>query len=409
MTKPRKNTINPDLLDQLLAGGHGKDDVFGQNGIIKRLTAALVERALQAELEDHLGYERYGAIPADKKNVRNGTTPKTVQTETGPLELQIPRDRDGDFEPKLVKKHHRRIEGFDDKVISLYARGMSTRDIQGHLQELYGTEVSPDLISRITDAVTDEITTWQSRPLEPLWPIVFLDAIYVKIREGGTVKSKAIHVALGVNMEGKKEVMGLWIAENEGAKFWMSVVSELKNRGVQDILIACCDGLKGFPEAIKAVFPKTTVQTCIVHMIRNSLRFVNPEDQRAVMVDLRPIYQATTEAAALEALDRFAASWDRKYPSISRSWLENWEKVKPFFAFEPEIRRAIYTTNAIESMNRQIRKAVKTRGMFPNDQAALKVVYLSLDRASKKWTMPIKKWGQALQQFAIHFEGRVTL
>lgn len=409
MTKPRKNTINPDLLDQLLAGGHEKDDVFGQNGIIKRLTAALVERALQAELEDHLGYERYGAIPADKKNVRNGTTPKTVQTETGPLELQIPRDRDGDFEPKLVKKHHRRIEGFDDKVISLYARGMSTRDIQGHLQELYGTEVSPDLISRITDAVTDEITTWQSRPLEPLWPIVFLDAIYVKIREGGTVKSKAIHVALGVNMEGKKEVMGLWIAENEGAKFWMSVVSELKNRGVQDILIACCDGLKGFPEAIKAVFPKTTVQTCIVHMIRNSLRFVNPEDQRAVMVDLRPIYQATTEAAALEALDRFAASWDRKYPSISRSWLENWEKVKPFFAFEPEIRRAIYTTNAIESMNRQIRKAVKTRGMFPNDQAALKVVYLSLDRASKKWTMPIKKWGQALQQFAIHFEGRVTL
>ena len=409
MTKPRKNTINPDLLDQLLAGGHGKDDVFGQNGIIKRLTAALVERALQAELEDHLGYERYGAIPADKKNVRNGTTPKTVQTETGPLELQIPRDRDGDFEPKLVKKHHRRIEGFDDKVISLYARGMSTRDIQGHLQELYGTEVSPDLISRITDAVTDEITTWQSRPLEPLWPIVFLDAIYVKIREGGTVKSKAIHVALGVNMEGKKEVMGLWIAENEGAKFWMSVVSELKNRGVQDILIACCDGLKGFPEAIKAVFPKTTVQTCIVHMIRNSLRFVNPEDQRAVMVDLRPIYQATTEAAALEALDRFAASRDRKYPSISRSWLENWEKVKPFFAFEPEIRRAIYTTNAIESMNRQIRKAVKTRGMFPNDQAALKVVYLSLDRASKKWTMPIKKWGQALQQFAIHFEGRVTL
>lgn len=409
MTKPRKNTINPDLLDQLLAGGHGKDDVFGQNGIIKRLTAALVERALQAELEDHLGYERYGAIPADKKNVRNGTTPKTVQTETGPLELQIPRDRDGDFEPKLVKKHHRRIEGFDDKVISLYARGMSTRDIQGHLQELYGTEVSPDLISRITDAVTDEITTWQSRPLEPLWPIVFLDAIYVKIREGGTVKSKAIHVALGVNMEGKKEVMGLWIAENEGAKFWMSVVSELRNRGVQDILIACCDGLKGFPEAIKAVFPKTTVQTCIVHMIRNSLRFVNPEDQRAVMVDLRPIYQATTEAAALEALDRFAASWDRKYPSISRSWLENWEKVKPFFAFEPEIRRAIYTTNAIESMNRQIRKAVKTRGMFPNDQAALKVVYLSLDRASKKWTMPIKKWGQALQQFAIHFEGRVTL
>lgn len=409
MTKPRKNTINPDLLDQLLADGRGKDDVFGQNGIIKRLTAALVERALQAELEDHLGYERYGAIPADKKNVRNGTTPKTVQTETGPLELQIPRDRDGDFEPKLVKKHHRRIEGFDDKVISLYARGMSTRDIQGHLQELYGTEVSPDLISRITDAVTDEITTWQSRPLEPLWPIVFLDAIYVKIREGGTVKSKAIHVALGVNMEGKKEVMGLWIAENEGAKFWMSVVSELKNRGVQDILIACCDGLKGFPEAIKAVFPKTTVQTCIVHMIRNSLRFVNPEDQRAVMVDLRPIYQATTEAAALEALDRFAASWDRKYPSISRSWLENWEKVKPFFAFEPEIRRAIYTTNAIESMNRQIRKAVKTRGMFPNDQAALKVVYLSLDRASKKWTMPIKKWGQALQQFAIHFEGRVTL
>lgn len=409
MTKARSNSIDPALLDQLLADGYGKDDILGPQGLLKRLTGALVERALQAELADHLGYDRYGAVPVEKKNTRNGSTPKTVQTDTGPLAIQVPQDREGSFEPQLVKKHQRRIEGFDDKVISLYARGMSVRDIQGHLQELYGTEVSPDLISRVTDAVLEEVTTWQSRPLDPLWPIVYLDAIHVKIRDGGTLKSKAIHIALGVNMEGKKEVLGLWIAENEGAKFWLSVVTELRNRGVKDILIACCDGLKGFPEAIRAVFPETTVQTCIVHMIRNSLRFVNPEEQRKVAADLKPVYQATTEAEALAALDRFGVIWDKKYPSISRSWLENWDRIKPFFAFGDDIRRAIYTTNAIESMNRQIRKAVKTRVQFPTDAAALKVVYLALDRASKKWTMPIKKWGQTLQQFAIHFEGRVTL
>lgn len=409
MTKPRSNSIDPALLDQLLADGYGKDDILGPQGLLKRLTGALVERALQAELADHLGYDRYGAVPKETKNTRNGSTSKTVQTDTGPLAIQVPRDREGSFEPQLVKKHQRRIEGFDDKVISLYARGMSVRDIQGHLQELYGTEVSPDLISRVTDAVLEEVTTWQSRPLDPLWPIVYLDAIHVKIREGGTLKTKAIHIALGVNMEGKKEVLGLWIAENEGAKFWLSVVTELRNRGVKDILIACCDGLKGFPEAIRAVFPDTTVQTCIVHMIRNSLRFVNPEEQRKVAADLKPIYQAATEAEALAALDRFGVIWDKKYPSISRSWLENWDRIKPFFAFGEDIRRAIYTTNAIESMNRQIRKAVKTRVQFPTDAAALKVVYLALDRASKKWTMPIKKWGQTLQQFAIHFEGRVTL
>lgn len=409
MTKKRENAISPELLDQLLAGGHGKEDLLGPGGLLKRLTAAVVERALQAELVEHLGYGRYEAVPTGSQNSRNGITPKTVHTESGPLALQIPRDRDGTFEPQLVKKRQRRLEGFDEKVISLYARGMSVRDIQGHLEELYGTEVSPDLISRVTDSVLEEVTAWQTRPLAPLWPIVFLDAIFVRIRDGGTLKSKAIYVALGVNMEGKKEVLGLWIAETEGAKFWLNVVTELKNRGVRDILIACCDGLKGFPEAIKAVFPETTVQTCIVHMIRNSLRFVNPEDQRAVMTDLRPIYQAVTEAEALNALDAFGVTWDAKYPSISRSWLENWEKVKPFFAFEADIRRAIYTTNAIESLNRQIRKAVKTRGQFPTDQAALKVVYLALERASKKWTMPIKKWGQTLQQFAIHFPGRVIL
>lgn len=409
MTKKRENAIPPELLDQLLAGGHGKADLLGPGGLLKQLTAAIVERALQAELAEHLGYGRYEAVPKGSQNSRNGITPKTVHTESGPLELQIPRDRDGTFEPQLVKKRQRRLEGFDEKVISLYARGMSVRDIQGHLEELYGTEVSPDLISRVTDSVVQEVTAWQSRPLAPLWPIVFLDAIHVPIRDGGTLKTKAIHVALGVNMEGKKEVLGLWIAEHEGAKFWLGVVTELKNRGVRDILIACCDGLKGFPEAIRAVFPETTVQTCIVHMIRNSLRFVNPEDQRAVMVDLRPVYQAVTEAEALNALDAFGKAWDGKYASISRSWLENWEKVKPFFAFEADIRRAIYTTNAIESLNRQIRKAIKTRGQFPTDQAALKVVYLALDRASKKWTMPIKKWGQTLQQFEIHFPGRVIL
>ena len=407
--KRRENPIPVELLDQLLAAGHGKEDLLGPGGLLKRLTAAVVERALQAELAEHLGYDRYGAIPPGTENSRNGVTPKTVHTETGPLELQIPRDREGSFEPQLVKKRQRRLEGFDEKVVSLYARGMSVRDIQGHLEELYGTEVSPDLISRVTESVIDEVTAWQSRPLARLWPIVFLDALFVRIRDGGSLKSKAVHVALGVNMEGKKEVLGLWIAENEGATFWLSVVTELKNRGVQDILIACCDGLKGFPEAIRAVFPQTTVQTCIVHMIRNSLRFVNPEDQREVMVGLRPIYQAVTEAEALHALDAFGATWDGKYPSISKSWLENWDKVKPFFAFEEDIRRAIYTTNAIEALNRQIRKAIKTRGQLPNDQAAVKVIYLALDRASKKWTMPIKKWGQTLQQFAIHFPDRGIL
>ena len=407
--KRRENAIPTELLDQLLAGGHGKEDLLGPGGLLKRLTAAVVERALQAELAEHLGYDRYETIPAGTENSRNGVMPKTVQTETGPLELQIPRDRDGSFSPQLVKKRQRRLEGFDEKVVSLYARGMSVRDIQGHLEELYGTDVSPELISRVTESVMDEVTAWQTRPLAPLWPIVFLDALVVRIRDGGSLKSKAVHVALGVNMEGKKEVLGLWIAENEGAKFWLSVITELKNRGVRDILIACCDGLKGFPEAIRAVFPNTTVQTCIVHMIRNSLRFVNPEDQREVMAGLRPIYQALTEAEALQALDTFGATWDKKYPSIPRSWLENWDKVKPFFAFEEDIRRAIYTTNAIEALNRQIRKAIKTRGQFPSDQAALKVIYLALDRASKKWTMPIKKWGQTLQQFAIHFPDRGIL
>jgi putative transposase len=409
VAKSRPNSIDPKLLDQLLAGGHDKERIFGQDGLLKQLTAALVQRALQAELAGHLGYDHYEPVPPDKKNTRNGTSPKTLITESGPLELQLPRDRDGTFEPQLVKKHQRRVEGFDDKVISLCARGMTVRDIQGHLQELYGTEVSPDLISRVTDAVTEDVVAWQNRPLEPVWPILYLDALVVRIRDGGSLKTKAIHAALGVNMEGKKEVLALWIAENEGAKFWLSVVTELKNRGVRDVLIACCDGLKGFPEAIHAVFPETTVQTCIVHMIRNSLRYVNQEEQRAVIVDLRPVYQATTEAEALEALDRFGKNWDKKYPSITRTWLENWEKVKPFFAFEADIRRAIYTTNAIESLNRQLRKALKVRGQFPNDQAALKVVYLALDRASKKWTMPIKKWGQTLQQFAIYFPGRVIL
>jgi putative transposase len=330
-------------------------------------------------------------------------------TDVGRVDVAIPRDREGSFEPQLVAKHQRRITGFDERIIALYGRGMTVREIQGFFEEAYGANVSVGLISKVTDAVNDDVQAWRNRQLDVVYPIVYLDGLVVKVRKNNVVQKRTIYIGLGVNMQGRKEVLGLWMSDNEGAKFWLHVMTELRNRGVEDILIACCDGLKGFPGAIEAVFPHTSVQTCIVHMIRNSLRLVAWGNRRALAKSLRPIYAAATETQALEALAAFEDERGERYPSIARSWRSNWEVVSPFFRFAPDIRRAIYTTNAIEALNRQLRKPLKPRGHFPSDEAVLKVVFLALQHASKKWTMPIRKWDLALQQFAIHFEGRLAL
>ena len=400
-----KTKIRKELLDELLAGYSGPEDMTGPEGLLKRLTGALVERALAAELTDHLGHQPGAAVV--NGNARNGTTPKTLTTEQGDVAIETPRDRNGTFEPQLVKKHQRRFTGFDDKILSMYARGMSVRDIQAHLTEIYGTEISPSLISTVTDAVVDEVTKWQARPLDTVWPIVYLDALVLKVRDQGVVQNKHVYMALGINVEGKKEVMGLWIEPNEGAKFWLKVITELRNRGVQDVFVICCDGLKGFPEAIEAVFPKTIVQTCIVHLIRSSTRFVAWVNRKALIGDLRRVYTAETEDAALAALAEFEKKWGERYPMVAQSWRSNWERVRPFFAFAHEVRRIIYTTNAIESLNFSLRKVTKARGHFPNDEAALKLVYLAIRNMEKKWTRQPHFWNLALNQFAIMFEGRL--
>jgi putative transposase len=374
---------------------------------LKRLTGALVERALQAEMTDHLGYEPGAAEGQGTGNSRNGTGKKTLRTEQGEVTVDVPRDRNGTFEPKLVKKHQRSFKGFDDKILSMYARGMSVRDIQAHLAEIYGTDVSPDLISRVTDAVADEVQAWQTRPLDPVWPIVFLDALVIKVRDQGVVQNKSAYIALGMGVDGHKEVLGIWLESNEGAKFWLKVISELKNRGVQDILIACCDGLKGFPQAIEAVFPKAVVQTCIVHMIRNSMRFVGWQQRKAVCAELRAVYAAPTAEAGLAELDTFEAKYAQRYPAIAASWRSNWERVRPFFDFPAELRKLIYTTNAIESLNFQLRKVTKAKGHFPSDEAATKLLYLALRNAEKKWTMVPRFWNSALNQLVIYFPGRL--
>jgi putative transposase len=319
----------------------------------------------------------------------------------------VPRDRNGTFEPQLVKKHQRRFDGFDDKIISMYARGMSVRDIQAHLSEIYGTEVSPDLISRVTDAVVEELVAWQKRPLDAVWPILYLDALVIKVRDQGVVKNKSVYVALGISADGKKEILGLWIETTEGAKFWLKVITELKNRGVEDVFIVCCDGLKGFPEAVEAVFPHTLVQTCIVHMIRSSTRFVAWNNRKEVIADLKSVYRAETEAVADAALDAFEAKWRTRYPIVAKSWRSNWERIRPFFAFPSDVRKIIYTTNAIESLNFQLRKVTKAKGHFPSDDAALKILFLALRNAEKKWTVSPHFWRSALNQFSIYFEGRL--
>src|SRR3984893_14501346 len=399
--------INKELIDQLLVDYKKPEDIIGENGLLKELTKAILERALAAEMTDHLGYEKHDPVGHHRGNTRNGKSPKTLKGDFGELELETPRDRQATFEPKIVAKGQTRWTGFDDKIISLYARGMTTREIQGHLEEMYKSEVSPTLISNVTDAVIEEVKQWQSRPLDELYPIVYLDALRVKVRDEGHVQNKAIYVVLGVNLEGQKEVLGLWVAQNEGAKFWLQVLTELKNRGVKDIFIACVDGLKGFPEAIAAVYPRTEAQLCIVHLVRNSLNYVSWKQRKAVAADLRPIYRASTVEEAEQRLDEFAAKWDGAYPTISQMWRRNWEHLTPFFAYPADIRKVIYTTNAVESLNMSLRKVIKTRGSFPNQEAAFKLMYLALEHIAQKWTMPIHNWKAALQRFAILLGDRV--
>jgi len=379
--------------------------LLGQGGLLKELTKALVEKALDGELTHHLGYPKHSASKSD--NARNGKSKKGLLTDHGKMEIVSPRDRNGSFEPELVKKRQTRFDGFDDKILSMYSRGMTVREIQGHLEDIYAVEVSPDLISSVTDSVLEEVRAWQNRPLDAVYPIVFMDALRVKIRDNGHVINKAVYMALGVNLDGHKEVLGLWVAKEEGAKFWLKVVTELKNRGLKDMFIACVDGLKGFPEAIESVYPETQVQLCVVHMVRNSLRFVPWKDKKAVVADLKTIYTATNAEVAKENLNAFRIKWNEKYPTIADSWERNWEGLIPFLSYPDYIRKAIYTTNAIESLNRSLRKVSKNRGSFPNDESALKLLYLALTNISKKWTMPIRLWKQALNQFAILFPGRL--
>jgi putative transposase len=401
--------IRKELLDELIKDYKNPEDLLGEDGLLKQLTKALVERAMAAELTHHLGYEKHAPEGHNSGNSRNGSSTKTVTGKNGALAIEVPRDRAGSFEPKLIPKRQKRFDGFDEKIISMYARGMSVREIQGHLEEIYAVEVSPDLISCVTDAVIDEVRAWQARPLDRIYPILFLDALVVKVRDQGRVANRAVYVAIGVNQHGRKEVLGFWIADSEGAKFWLSVITELKTRGVEDVFLACVDGLKGFAEAIEAVYPRTLVQSCIVHQMRNSLAFVSYKDRKAVAAALKPVYRAASEQQAAAALDEFEARWGVRYPPIAKSWRANWARIIPFFGFPDEIRRAIYTTNTIESLNYSIRRIIKNRSLFPNEEALSKLLYLALKNASKKWTMPIPNWPLAMSQFSIIFEGRVPL
>jgi len=395
------------LLDEMLKG-KTPEEILGQGGVLKGLTKRLVERALEGEMTAHLGYAKHALEGRNTGNSRNGTTGKSILTGEGELEIEVPRDRRGEFEPQLVKKGQRRLPGFDEKVIALYARGLTTREIQGHLLDLYDVEVSPTLISNVTDAVLEDVRAWQSRPLDPVYPILYLDAIHLKLRSSGSVQNQAVYVALGVNLEGRKELLGLWIGESEGAKFWLNVLTELKNRGVKDIFVACVDGLKGFPEAIESLYPETQVQLCMVHMVRNSLRYVGSRERKAIATDLKMIYAAPTLEAAEEALEAFAAKWDARFPSISASWRANWQRVIPFFGYPPAIRKVIYTTNAIESINATLRKVTRKRGAFPSPESVRKVLYLAIMKASERWSRPIRDWVAALNHFTILFGERVT-
>src|SRR3954469_4487728 len=398
--------LSDELIGELLAGATSAEEIAGPDGLLGELTRRLLERAREAELTEHLGYPAGHAPPGGAGNARNGRPSKTVLTDQGPLRVRAPRDRKGTFEPQIVGKRQTRRVGFDEKVIALYARGLTVREIQGHLDEIYATEVSPDLISRITDAVLEDAKAWQTRPLESVYAIVYLDAMVVKIRDGAAVRNFACYLAIGVNLEGERDVLGIWFQRAEGAKFWLQVLTDLKTRGVADVLVCCIDGLTGFPQAIEAVFPQTWVQTCLVHVVRSSLRFVPYRDKRAVAADLKKIYTAPDQDAAADELQRFADKWDHRYPTISRSWLEHWDRIIPFLAFPPDVRRAIYTTNTIEALNRQVRKIIKTRGHFPTEDAARKLIYLAITRAQTKWRRAYN-WNSAMAAFKIHFGDRI--
>jgi len=399
--------ITNEVLNELLKDYQKPEDLLGQDGLLKQLQKRLLEKALGAELTVHLGYGKHAPAGKNTGNSRNGTSPKTMKGEFGNLELATPRDRNGTFEPQIVAKGQRRFEGFDQAIISLYSRGMTTREIEGHLLEIYGVEVSPALVSQVTDAVCADVQVWQNRALEEVYPIVYFDALWSKVRENGPVAKVAVYLALGITMAGQKEVLGMWAANSEGAKFWLHVLTELKNRGVGDIFIGCVDGLKGFPEAMEAVFPATQVQLCLVHMVRHSLSYVGWKERKAVAADLKAIYRAATEAEAEQALRAFEQKWDRKFPSISKSWRTHWPELSTFLKYPAEIRKAIYTTNAIEAVNRSLRKISKNRGVFPNQESLLKLYYLALVRIVKKWTMPIHNWPEALNRFVLEFGDRV--
>jgi putative transposase len=394
------------LIDELLAGARTEEEIAGPGGLLGQLTKRLVERVMEVELTDHLGYEPHQEPPGGAGNTRNGSMSKTLLTEQGAVGIDTPRDRAGTFEPQIVRKRQRRFEGFDDKILALYSRGLSTRDIEAHLEEIYGVRVGRDLISRVTDAVMEDARAWQTRPLDDVYPVVFLDALVLKIRDGGSVQRRACYLALAITMDGERDVLGMWFQANEGAKFWMQVLTDLKQCGVQDILICCVDGLKGFPEAIEAIYPQTTIQTCIVHLIRHSLKYVPRRQYEAVVKDLKAIYTAGDADAALLALEAFEEKWGKQLPVIGQAWRSAWEHVTPFMAFEPEVRRVIYTTNAIEALNRQLRKAIKTKGHFPTEDAARKLVYLAIQNAAPQWTRT-RAWTKALLASKIHFGDRL--
>lgn len=399
--------ITEELLDQLIKDYKKPEDLIGENGLLKQLTKRLLEKAMQAEMTDHLGYAKNAPAGNNTGNSRNGSYKKKVKGDFGEIDLTVPRDRNASFDPAIIPKGESRFKGFDDKIISMYARGMTTRDIQTHLEEMYGVEVSPTLISQVTEAVTEEVRLWQNRPLDDIYPIVYLDAVRIKVKHNGQIITKAVYLAIAVTMEGVKDVLGMWAAETEGAKFWLSILTELKNRGVKDILIACVDGLKGFPEAIEAAYPETQVQLCIVHLVRHSLNFVSWKQRKEMAEDLKVIYSASTVEQAEANLEAFREKWDDTHPKVGQSWRNNWERITPYFAYPPQIRRVIYTTNTIESLNMSLRKVTKNRGSFPNDEAMFKLLYLALTNISKKWTMPIKDWKSALNQFSIMFEKRL--
>jgi transposase-like protein len=401
--------ISKEVLDELLKDYKGPDDITGPEGLIKQLTKAVIERAMQTELSDQLGFDKNQSGEKQTQNRRNGASKKTLRSDQGLLQIEIPRDRQGKYDPVIVPKHQREFNGFDDKILSMYSRGMTTREITGHLQEIYGIEVSPTLISRVTDSVKELLDEWRSRPLDPFYPVVFLDALSINVKESGHVIKKSVYLALAIKLNGQKELLGLWIDQNEGSKFWLGILNELHNRGIEDILIAAVDGLTGFPDAIRTVFPKTEVQLCIVHMVRNSLKYVPDKDRKKVAADLKTIYLSPSEIIAESALNTFAEKWDDKYPTIARAWRSRWAEIIPFLKFSMVIRKAVYTTNAIESVNFSVRKVTKNRQSFPTTEAAEKLIFMALQNISKKWTMPIRDWGAALNQFVIIYGERVPL